>query len=556
MKCIQILLLLLSVFTESHARLLSEREMQSFMEVHKREIANALPGANARKGYRVIAVAREMMQTNLFEASLKPKVAAYYSNVIFSALKGIGVGGISSKKASFKEKNCALMALYIIGYSLKDRFIFEEMGTSQEKAYFQKCNSTLKLGKDSNALSSNKDAFDKYKLTLEGTLDSNSRLNFLNFKFGLEEGAVYCSTYSSFFEELTQNARRRADEEMFKEAKARGDDLRGPFSKMFSRHKPPSSRSGPSVTPPAADQPNPVEAEEEAESWAGALYRDRAAAQMAIQRGNEEVCQNTGNLIVKFLGKSQYYSSTATLILQSSGNVVAITNAHCVDPEGGIVSSVELHMPDGETIFFDEVYMNSEYSRITNDFDNALLKGKSAIARILKPILPMPIDDNVKGKNGFLVSCARVNYLDNGRIVTLTDRATRILSVLRIERTGPAPLYKAEIPRVVQTTKSTSTLSGDKLSSALGSKPIIFRPRSKDSHQLESALSFGCSGSPFYLRVEGIDYIAGLFNSTIYRTEGGVPTRSSCIFSLCPQQGWMNKVLMGTVSPTYTLKGH
>eukprot|EP01037_Dinobryon_pediforme_P014808 gene14808-14942_t len=160
----------------SHARFLSETEMQSFIEAHKKEITNALPGANAHKGYRVIAVAHEMMQANFFDAPHKPKVAAYYSNVILSALKGIGVGGLSSKnKASFKEKSCALMALY----------------------------------------------------------------------------------------------------------------------------------------------------------------------------------------------------------------------------EDGIVSSVELHMPDGEVIFFDEIYMNSEYSRITNDCDSALLKGKSAIKRILKPVLPMPIDSKM-----------------------------------------------------------------------------------------------------------------------------------------------------------------
>ena len=556
LKYSQILLFLLSIFTESHARFLSETEMQSFIEAHKKEITNALPGANAHKGYRVIAVAHEMMQANFFDAPHKPKVAAYYSNVILSALKGIGVGGLSSKnKASFKEKSCALMALYVIGYSLKDRFAFDEMGTPQERAYFQKCNSTLKHGKDSNVLSANKDALNERKRILEGTLGGNSRLNFLNFKFGLEDGNAYYGTYRHIFEELAESIRRKADEEIFSGAKTRGaEDLRGPFSRLFSQTSPSSKNPNPSV-PPATDQPKSVEREEEeAESWAGALYRDRAAAEKAIQRGNEEVCQNTGNLVVKFLGKSQYYSSTATLILQGSGNVVAITNAHCVDQEDGIVSSVELHMPDGEVIFFDEIYMNSEYSRITNDCDSALLKGKSAIKRILKPVLPMPIDSKMVGKNGYLVSCAKVNYLDRGRIVTLTDRATRMLSVLRIERTGLAPLYKAEIPRVVQTTKPTSALSGEKLSSVLGSKPIIFRPQSKESHQLESALSFGCSGSPFYFRVEGIDYIAGLFNSTIYRTEGGMPTRSSCIFSLFPQQAWMNQVLMGTVRPTYTLK--
>lgn len=558
-KCIYyILWLILCVFTQAHARLLSVSEMQSFIETHKQEIANALPGANAHKGYRVIAVAHEKMRNNIFDESVQPKIRAYYAKVILSALKGIGVGGLSPRKrASLKEKSSALLALCEIGYNLKDVFSFDEIGTSEEKRFFKKCNDTLRTGKSYQTFL-RKEELDNQKRLFERSLDTSFKLIFQNSKFGIEEGVDYYGSYSRIFASLAEEVRRKVDEEMFQGAVGKRDDLRGPFSRLFSSDRSSSSKGGTSPAPSkVSPQVNPTPPKEkkgeiDSEPWTGALYRDRAAAEMAMHRSNEEVCSNTGNLIVRYFGKPYYSSSTATLIMQGGGNVVAITNAHCVNAEGEIVTSVELHFPDNETVFFDRVYFHSSYNKDANEYDIALLKGKHKKPFSLRPILPYPITPKMKNKNGFLVSCAKVNYLDNGHIVTLAEQA-RTLSVLRIEKTGSAPLYRAEIPRVVQTTESVSTLKGDKLSSSLGRKPIVFRPQSHESHQLESVLSFGCSGSPFYLRVDGIDYLAGLLDSSSYWIESGLPIRSNNISSIQVHQEWINDVLMGSVHPNYSI---
>jgi hypothetical protein len=536
-KHTQIFLLMIFIVAQAQASLLSDAEMYDFMDAHRDEIENALPGANAHKGYRVIAVAYEKMQNNPFEDHLKPKVASHYANVVLSALRGVGFGGLSSKAASAHEIETACHALYAIGYNLTHTFSFETIGTPEEQTHYDYCNAVLSFAKKRSPSSS---PFQPN--STEAILIEKYKKNFsTGYPISLNEGEAhfngYRLAYENALEQLKKKA-RMADERMFKRAVG----AREYFGKPSFNDTSFSKTSTPSPLPEKKEIPE--------EAWSGILYRNKQAAEKAIERGKgDEVCQATGNLIVRVFGKSIVYSSTATLILQNSGTTMAVTNAHCVSgKDEETISSVELQLLDGDTVYFDQIFIHPKYCK--NGFDVALLKGKHGKSRNLVPIYPGPIDSTMLNGNGYLVSYAKVNYMEGQRIITLNECA-RTLSIRKIERVGPAPLYQVETERIIQAPPTSVSKSID--FDSLGSKSVTF---SQTSHELDPVCSYGCSGSPFYIKVKDILYLAGLHDSSIYTVNKlGFPIRINVESSIYAYQEWINEILMGQRQANYRTSG-
>ncbi len=537
-KYIQIILLMLCLFTQTHACLLTDVEMRSFVNVHRLEIDSALPGARAHKGYRVIAVAYEKMQHNPFDDHIKPDVTSYYASVILSALRGIGLGGLSNKKASSVEKNSALQALYAIGYNLDHLFSFEVTGTSRKQNHFRNCNAALKLGEDYRASSSMDNAAIKRQIDQVFGIGFSKECPICSIN--LKQPNIFFKTYETAYRNVLEQQERKDTEAMYRCAVGTGDD----FSAFQSRYP---KASGTSPSSPLRDSRPIVPLDE---PWAGTLYRDKGAAEKAIGRGRtEDVCKTTGNLIVRILGKTSCYSSTATLILQNSGVVIAVTNAHCVSgKEGETISSVELHLPEGDVIYFSDIYIHPAYKK--NDFDFALLRGKHQKPQGVQPILQENIDARIQGMNGYVVSSAKVNYLESRCIKTLSEQA-RTLSVQRVERVEAGSSPKFTMPRLINAPEPTSATKPLDTSS-LGSMPVFFPPVSQTNHELDAVFSFGCSGSPLYVKVNGMLFLAGLLDSTRYYFESGLPFRATVISSIHTHQEWINRVLMGSIRPSWT----
>jgi hypothetical protein len=553
---------LIAFVLPTHARLLTPTEMQDFMGAHKGEIDAIHQKHGLHRGYCVVELAKQRMLNNEFSKEDRFKACSYYGNVILSALNGVGFGGLSktNQVASVSEHRTTYLALYALGLNLAeipDAPLLPVTEVSEHKNHYQVCNGLINLGyviqndetRSSSASSilaaiventhiAGRKSYEAAAFNVGGDLYDKYLLR--GARFESEKGI-----FSDYANELRKAKKRKeAVDNMYGNGAGQSDKFERPagFGNTFPKPESKPKTPPPSYSPPPSSSPT-----EPLEPWNGSLYRDLAAATEAMQRGlSEDVCKSTGNLIVRISGQSTYYSSTATLILQSSGTVMAITNAHCVSSDKGAISSVELHIPGCETIFFNKVYMHDLYKKdsTSTGYDVALLKGKHVRAQPIIEMLPSVMTDEMIGGMGYLVSYAAVNYLENGRVKRVSDCA-RTLSVQTIERLGSAPLHKAEIPRRLQT-QDPEFLKSENMSAL----PIYFN---SDSHRLDAAFSFGCSGSPFFVKIGGISFLAGLLDSGIYRIEAGVPTRSASISSIHAHDDWIRRVKLANIKPTYTL---
>ena len=542
----------------THARLLTSTEMRDFMGAHIDEIDAIHKRDGLHHGYCVVELAKQRMLKDEFSGEDQLKVSSYYGNVILSALSGIGFGGLSKTKkvANIAEHRTAYLALYALGLNLAENLddvsLLPVTEACDYKSHYQACNDFIRLGyMIQNDSSRSSAASDILAIFVEKTRAEGKKqydVNAFNIDGELyNKYRLYCIIKLGENEPSYVDALRQANAaKMYAHAIGKRESSKKGALPTQPKSKPQTPLPSSSVKPePKPDTTEPLPNE----PWSGGtLYRDLAAANQAIRRGdNDDVCKSTGNLIVRIQGKSSYYSSTATLNLCQGGNVMAITNAHCVSAkEGEIISSIELKIPGVESIFFKKVYINPQYEAGSSDYDFAFLTGKHEKARTFIPLLPSNITVDMKGCSGYLVSSAKVNYVENGRVRKLSD-GERTLSIQRVESVGSAPLFKMTMPRYFQNQEPMSGMDSERL----GTLPIHFDP---NSHQLDAAFSFGCSGSPFFVQVKerGV-FLIGLLDSTHYSSGLHSALRSNNISSIHAVRDWVDQVFMAGIKPTYTL---
>ncbi len=507
----------------SVARLLTPAEVHDFLDVHVNDMNKALP--TAHKGYQAIAVAYHKMQENPFPDHQKEDVASYYARVILSVLHGIGFGGISETEiASEKESQVAYDALFAIGCNMKGDFAFQNSQLPSVKRHIQTCERFLELGKC------------KLEQIVQTQYGTHRFLPKIAFAIHLDTDNPFVRFYKTAYvhavEVLEKKAKEAAERE-FKQAIGKRESTRSQAKKIppNSSHKQVKGQKTGASKPPFAEN-------DFQEPWVGTLFRNAIAAEKAIQRGkNDEIAQNTGNLVVRILGKESYRTGTASVFHNQSGLVMAITNAHCVEVKSDVISTVELYFPDSDFIDFYEIFIHPLYAKDPKNYDVAILKGRSIKGFQDISILKEPITESTTG-NGYMISYAKVNYAGaDGKVYELPDRS-RTLSVQRLERIVEGG-RKIQIPRL---------LKKDHKDEGHG---IYFKPVDDETHELDAAFSKGCSGSPYYLKVGGQFHLAGLMDSGIYQQECGLSIRISNISCVFPWAGWIDQVFNSLIPWTY-----
>ncbi len=103
---------LVNLISSVQARLLSESEMTDFIDNNEENISHLQKQYGIHKGYSVIEVAKQEIIKRTTSKEYREKC----KDIIFSALNGIGLGGVDeTKKANPAECRFAYLALYTIG---------------------------------------------------------------------------------------------------------------------------------------------------------------------------------------------------------------------------------------------------------------------------------------------------------------------------------------------------------------------------------------------------------------------------------------------------------
>jgi hypothetical protein len=120
-KVFMIAMLVWAAIGFSHAKLLTEFEMTTFIQENKSSLQTLAQKENYHMGYAVVEFAKQQMVRREFGKDLEgeKRKREHLGNVITSALHGIGFGGISTTNvANDGERRSAYLALYAISINL------------------------------------------------------------------------------------------------------------------------------------------------------------------------------------------------------------------------------------------------------------------------------------------------------------------------------------------------------------------------------------------------------------------------------------------------------
>lgn len=525
-------LLFFFFITTCQSSLLSDHQIHAFIRTHELELERCLP--RAHRAYQAMAVAYQKIQENPFEGTQKMEAPGYYSRVIISLLHGVGFGGISkTHHACEEEYMLATSALYTIGFNLVGTYMFEEGRYAAENTHFETCNNILMLGKtripstfrtpygDVSLAPSYTGAIKLDPVLLDITYDKEY-LNALHAKRSAAVSAQFLPDASVPFQTQASHVGVGARSDLEKESGDSDDE------DLDQALEPVTIETG----------------------WSGILYRDSAAAKESVRRGKSDpISQNTGCVKMRIKGKASAYNGTGSVIYQQSSFAYILTNAHCVwtkpDEE---IESVEFEIPGLVLpLFIEEIFMHPEYQEENHLFDFAVLKAKTTTKFSPPPLLKENICIS-KGKsfNGYTVSYADVNYVDDsGHHVQKFKGSTRALSLQRVyNHTGDL--------RVFGVSYKIKTHDVAKIESA----PVDFPAPSSKTHLLDACVSYGCSGSPFYVKFSGEDFcrLAGVVQSVRTSSVGSVFIRQSKTVNIFPVLPWIEAVTeSSSIAPTVRL---
>jgi len=143
MRFIFYFIVLASLIPSLQAYIYNERQMGVFIRENQAEIDSIRAKYKVHRGYAVLEVAKQKILSD-FESF------GHYQNVILSALKGVGVGGLSkTKKANPFERRIGYLALYTIGINTErvtDNFQISELNkpTDAQRRHVDVCNELIR----------------------------------------------------------------------------------------------------------------------------------------------------------------------------------------------------------------------------------------------------------------------------------------------------------------------------------------------------------------------------------------------------------------------------
>lgn len=517
----------------AQARLLNDSEMREFVAEHKRELDEIKRDNNIHMAYCVVTFASLRMINNDFPSEDKQKVASYYGQVILSALSGIGFGGLSKDKvASAEEQCCAYLALCGIGINLPEPLNFQpdsgyDTMPDQHKDHYQTINRVLRLG--FNIRSADSDAARVFAAMVDETLEKTKEI----------QKPVTGCTYEDFEPQGALYIQQKLlDISLNLQADEASPALFLSTSQYLEKLR-------------AQNEAAEVRTET-GMPWNGVLYRDRAAAEKAIERGlSEAIAKATGvlNIVLKC---NKSYGSTATIFMSTlTGTIWAIANAQAVYSHEDNIRSVYMDFPDSERIYFNKLFLHPDYKDGIDDYELALLKGTCTKQRPYIPIYPRPITEALLNTDGVVVSIGAVNYIEGSRIHSL-EGVHPVLSVKRVTHVQPNLPFRAQFPYLLASGESVDSLIH--LGERICMYGVKFPPeKDGESHQLDAAFSFGALGSPFFVKRDEDYYLAGIFSVLRYNPKGGKIFRSNYVASIGTDRIWIEDVIAGLLEPNWSL---
>jgi hypothetical protein len=591
----------------SHADLLTETDMTTFIGTHRELLQEFAKKNNYHMGYAVVEFAKQRMVSKEFGEDLRieGENRLYYGKVIMSALHGIGFGGISTTKvANDGERRSAYLALLAVGINLPPAMVTTDLSNNKildttyqnhmaecrrikdlafkENDFLEKINKIQDEKWDINTLKKIKDSYlfscliwDEGKRrewalalreklintkaaaeVIEGVrkIRESERLEFYNFLKNCPDTLCIFGCFFPMLNDFAKNA--LFDHDVGCDSYSVNENSLEDLKKLKITEYELNNQIDFLIRALNAIKDNTklhLTPYDPTKPWAGALYRDMRAAQKSIIRGTKEpIAQGTGCL--KTVTKeNKIFSGTAAVFLKGDEEVLVITNAHCVLPreDGDPISSITLIFPGGKHIRLEEVYIHPLYNPdVTwgpNCYDVAILRGKFDKESFSEGLSFVPILEGPIPSSinkGCVVSYTEVSYVDEGSIRKLSD-CSRALSIQGF-KADHIQDSNIRIPRPIQRDGEEIDRKNFKL------KPVSF---TATDDELEAGLSKGCSGSLFLVEINGFYYIAGLFDSFSYSKISNVPNRINNFYLLSGCRDWTSDVVKGKVRPSCRL-GH